>query len=193
MDPSLIDVPEEIETERLIVRMPRPGEGAAVNAAVAESFDELHRWMPWAATMPTVADSEAHSRRAHARFLLREDLSYRAWLKGTDTYVVGSGLHRMDWSVPRFEVGYWCRSAFVGQGFVTEVVRALTAVAFEKLGAHRVEIRVDDRNDRSWRVAERCGFTLEGTLRHNERAPDGSLRDTRVYALLRGATGFERG
>jgi RimJ/RimL family protein N-acetyltransferase len=185
MEPLLIDVPEQIETDRLTIRMPRPGEGAAVNAAVAESFDELHRWMPWAATMPTVADSEAQSRRAHGRFLLREDLSYRAWLKGTDTYVVGSGLHRMDWSVPRFEIGYWCRTSLVGRGYVSEVVRALTAVAFHRLGANRVEILTDARNHRSWRVAERCGFALEGTRRHDARAPDGALRDTRVYAKVR--------
>ncbi len=185
MDPLLIDVPEEIETDRLVIRMPRPGEGAAVNAAVAESFDELHRWMPWAATLPTVADSEAHSRRANARFRLREDLTYRAWLKGSDTCVVGSGLHRLDWSIPRFEIGYWCRTRLVGQGYTSEVVRALTTLAVERLGARRIEIRVDGSNARSRRVAERCGFTLEGTLRNAGRNVAGGLCDECVYALVR--------
>ena len=34
-------------------------------------------------------------------------------------------------------------------------------------------------------MAERCGFTLEGVLRRDSRAPDGSVRDTRVYARVR--------
>ena len=73
----------------------------------------------------------------------------------------------------------------VGRGYVSEVVRALTAVAFDRLGARRVEIHADDRNARSWRVAERCGFAHEGTLRSYRRAPDGSPEDTRVYAVVR--------
>ena len=31
MDPVLIEVPERIETERLILRCPRPGDGPTVN------------------------------------------------------------------------------------------------------------------------------------------------------------------
>jgi hypothetical protein len=36
------------------------------------------------------------------------DLLSVLYLKGTNTFVGGSGLHRMDWSVSRFEIGYWC-------------------------------------------------------------------------------------
>jgi len=36
-------------------------------------------------------------------------------------------------------------------------------------------------------VAERCGFELEGVLRHERRAPDGSLRNTCIYARLAAA------
>jgi hypothetical protein len=66
MDPLLIDVPERIATERLIVRVPRAGDGAAVNAAVRASHAELAPWMPWAVTLPSVDESEAHCRRAQA-------------------------------------------------------------------------------------------------------------------------------
>ena len=34
MNPLLIDVPERIETERLLLRCPQPGDGPALNAAV---------------------------------------------------------------------------------------------------------------------------------------------------------------
>ena len=95
------------------------------------------------------------------------------------------GKPEFDWAVPRFEIGYWCRSSRTGQGFVTEAVQALTAMAFDTLGARRVEIFTDDLNQASWRVAERAGFVLEGVHRHMRIDPDGTLRDMRVYAQVR--------
>lgn len=47
-----------------------------------------------------------------------------------------------------------------------------------------MEIHTDDRNVRSYAVAERLGFTLEGVLRRHARDHHGAPRDTRIYALL---------
>ena len=185
MDPLLIDIPEEIETERLIVRIARPGEGAAVNEAIHESFAELQPWMPWAQTCPTPDETEAHGRRAHARFHAREDLTYRGWLKDTRRFVVATGLHRFDWSVPRFEIGYWVRTSLSGQGYITEAVNGIADMAFSKLNATRLEIRCDSNNQRSAAVALRAGFTLEAKLRCESRTPDGALRDTLIFSRLR--------
>jgi RimJ/RimL family protein N-acetyltransferase len=67
---------------------------------------------------------------------------------------------------------------------MTEGVRALVDHALRELGASRVFLTTDDRNNRSWRLAERAGFQLEGVL-HNERLDQaGNLRNTRVYARL---------
>jgi RimJ/RimL family protein N-acetyltransferase len=46
---------------------------------------------------------------------------------------------------------------------------------------------MDDVNVRSWKVAERAGFALEGTLRSDALNPLGEPRDTRVYALTAAA------
>jgi RimJ/RimL family protein N-acetyltransferase len=87
--------------------------------------------------------------------------------------------------VPSFETGYWVRAGYTGRGYVTEACRAITAAAFDVLGAARVEIRCHDANVRSWRVAERAGFVLEGVLRNERRHLDGALGDTRIYARVR--------
>ena len=138
--------------------------------------------MPWAISSYSLEDAEENLREAVARFVTRKDLRYHFFDRGTGTFVGSSGLHRIDWSVPKFEIGYWCRSSQTGHGFVTEAVGALAELALEDFNAARVEIRCDDRNARSFRVAERCGFRLEGVLKNEARAPDGTLRDTRVYA-----------
>ena len=190
MDPLLVDVPECIRTERLLLRRPQPGDGVALNAAVCESIDELRPWMPWARSAPTPEESERECRRMHGRFALREDLVVFVFERRQDgsegALLGGSGLHRIDWTVPRFEIGYWRRTGRGGQGLIGEAVLALNRVAFDRLGARRVEIRMDARNERSARVAERAGFTFEGLLRPDALGPDGQPRDTRVYARVRG-------
>ena len=192
MDPILIDVPERIETERLVLRVPRAGDGATVNAAVAASIAELGPWLPWAGTLPSVEESEVHCRRQLGKFILREDFVLLMFERdagggGEGALVGGTGLHRIDWALRRFEIGYWRRSGCEGRGYVTEAVRAVARMAFDSLAARRVEIRMDDRNERSWKVAERAGFTLEALLRFDATTPQGEPRSTRVYARVRGA------
>jgi len=189
MEALLEFVPECLTTPRLILRSACAGDAAAMNAAVVESLEALRPYMPWAQTAPSLAQSEAECRRMQARVLLREDLPLLMFERRADggegAFVGGTGLHRIDWAVRRFEVGYWCRTSRVGRGLVGEAVEAVTRCAFEQLRARRVEVRMDDANERSWRVAERAGFTLEGVLRCQSLAPTGEPRDTRIYARTR--------
>ena len=181
MNPVLLDFANSFETRRLTIRSPMPGDGAELQAAVAESIADLRPWMQWAGHVPTVEEYEEQVRKGHAKFLTREDLWLLLFLKGTHTLVGGSGLHRIDWGVPRFEIGYWVRSRFAGQGYITEAVHGVTRFAFGTLGARRVEIRCDALNERSRRVAERAGFELEATLHKHTLSVEGDLRDTLIY------------
>ena len=182
--PITRDFPEAFETERLLIRSPMPGDGPELYAAVRESMEELLAWMPWPAEHGTVEDSEASARLARARFLERTELRMHFYLKGTGTLVGSSGLHRVDWEVPKFEIGYWCRTRFSGQGYTTETVRGIATFAFDVLGAKRVEIRCDSLNRPSARVAELAGFRLEGELRNDAIGTDASLRSTLVFSAI---------
>ncbi len=164
MQDILREFPHSFETERLTIRCPLPGDGAEVNAAVLESLDRLRPWFPWALGPSTVEANEANVRQAHVRFLTREDLRLLLFLKGENTLVGSSGLHRIDWSVPKFEVGYWVRTGYEGQGYITEAVLGITDFSFNTLGARRVEIKCRADNKRSAAVARRAGFDYEGTL-----------------------------
>ncbi len=185
MDALLLDFPESFESDRLTIRAPRAGDGTEIHAAVEETFDDLKPWMPWARQMPTLEESESFVRRSQCQFLAREDLALLLFLKGTNTIVGGSGLHRINWAIPKFEIGYWCRKRFQGQGYITESTEAITKFAFEILGAKRVEIRCDTKNVRSQRIPDRLGFKLEGTLRHDSLSLTGGLRDTLIFAKIK--------
>ena len=186
--PILRDVPEEIHTERLLIRPPRPGDGTIVFEAVSESIADLRQFpasMPWALSEPSVEASEMYCREAHSNFVARRDLPLLVLLRKTKTVVASSGLHRIVWGVPKFELGFWGRTSFQGNGYVTEATAAIVKMAFDTLNARRVEALPDDENERSCRVCERVGLVLEGVLRNERAAPDGTLRNTRVYAKIR--------
>jgi len=184
--PILRDFPDTFETERLVIRCPRPGDGPVVNRAIVQSLDRFRPWFPWADHAPTVDETEANLRRAQAAFLERTDLRLLLFLRGDETALVGSsGLHRIKWAVPKFEIGYWATTGFEGKGYITEAVNGIAAFAFDTLGAARVEIECDARNERSAAVARRCGFTQEAHLRNHARDVDGALRDTLVFARVR--------
>jgi RimJ/RimL family protein N-acetyltransferase len=189
IDPLLIDF-APLHTARLLLRAPLAGDGAALNEAMVESIESLKPWMPWAQTLPTLEQSELTCRQMAARFAQRSDLPMFIFERGdgggAGRLIGGTGLHRFDWSVPRFEIGYWCRRGMQGRGFVTEAVQTLLRFAFDSLHARRVEVRMSSANVRSRAVAERCGFALEGVLRQDSLGVDGEPRDTVVYARVRG-------
>jgi RimJ/RimL family protein N-acetyltransferase len=195
MDRVLIEVPERIQTERLLIRCPHAGDGPALHEAVLASHEVLRVWMPWAQEPPKPEDSEAYCRRHHAMFLLREELAMLIFERlpggGEGLLLGGTGLHRIDWDLRRFEIGYWRRTGLEHLGIVTETVRALARMAFDALGARRVEIRMDDTNEPSRKVAERAGFTFEAVLRHDAATPGGEPRNTCVYARVRGIEEIE--
>jgi RimJ/RimL family protein N-acetyltransferase len=180
----LLNVPEVVETERLTLRATRAGLGAAISAAVAESYAELKRWMPWAQEPQSAADSEGHCQAMQTRWQAREELDF-CFVRKADGLLVGKGgLHTIDWSLPKFEVGYWVRTSCKGQGLATEATVALAQLARGALGAVRLEIGSDARNTASRRVAEKSGFVLEGIKRHARRDVSGELADACIYARV---------
>lgn len=182
--PILIDLPLPIETERLILRDPRPGDGAAINEAKIETWDMIHQWMPWAKEMTSVDDDEIVMREAHAKFIRREDLMMVAFEKETGRFVGGTGLHRFDWQTRIVEIGYWYRKSAQGKGYATEGTKALIRYAFDVLHASKVIIAHADGNENSKRVIERCGFEFEYTAVKDACLPSGEMVDHHFYSVF---------
>jgi RimJ/RimL family protein N-acetyltransferase len=63
------------------------------------------------------------------------------------------------------EVGYWLRARDRGRGLTTRSVELISRWAIEELGCERLQLRADEENIPSQRVAEKAGFTREGVLR----------------------------
>ena len=183
MDPQDLDVPEELRTERLLLRVGRPGDGPALQDAIETSLPDLFPWVPFSGRPCDPETMEAVSRDAQEKFAAGEYFVWRVWEPGGGLLIGTIDLHAIDWSVPCCEIGYWMRSSHAGRGLAAEAVRAVVRCAREALGMMRIEARCDPRNERSWRLVERLGFALEGVARHDDRDAAGDLCSTRVYAL----------
>jgi RimJ/RimL family protein N-acetyltransferase len=182
--PILIDLPLPIETERLIIREPRAGDGQALYEAKMETWDSLHKWMPWAKEKNSVEDDEIVVREAYAKFIRREDLMMFAFEKVSGVFVGGTGLHRFDWDTRVIEIGYWYRQSAQGKGYATESTKALIRYAFDVLQANKVVICYADGNENSKRVIEKAGFEFEYTQRKEKILPSGELVDHHWFGLF---------
>jgi RimJ/RimL family protein N-acetyltransferase len=90
---------------------------------------------------------------------------------------------RIDREAATAELGYVVAPAARGRGVATEALRQLAAWGFSDLAMARLELLISVANDRSKRVAERCGFVCEGTLRSLSLRP-GVREDTQIWSRL---------
>jgi RimJ/RimL family protein N-acetyltransferase len=84
-----------------------------------------------------------------------------------------------------FELSYQLYDdRFAGRGLVTEAVQLLVDYLFATKKQHRIQLVIVPENAASRRIAEKCGFALEGTARgafYNQ----GRNQDVLIYSLLR--------
>lgn len=183
-DPLLIDIPEILVGERLLLRPLRPDDAAALWDAVSASHAHLAPWLAWVQDYHDIGDARRYIARTRAHWILRDgELSFGVHDRG-GRLLGCCGLKPLAWPLRTFEIGYWLRAGAEGQGSMTEAVRLVTAMAFERLDANRVQIRVVSANGRSRGVAERVGYRLEGTLRRSGPGGDAGPTDYHVFALL---------
>lgn len=183
MNPLLVELPAEIRTERIVLRPVSPDSGPVAFNLVSNEVERLSPWLPWAVN-PTVDSMVSFARRAYANWHSRSDLAVSIYDKTSGEYMGGAGIHRIDWDIPKFEIGYWIAAAFEGKGFVSEATFALTSFCFAQFGANRVEIRCDPRNVRSRAVPQRLGFDLEGTMRNVLMGPQGKPIDLEIWSRV---------
>jgi RimJ/RimL family protein N-acetyltransferase len=147
----------------------------AIVAAVSGD-EELAGWLDRLPQPYTLADAEFYiALEGEEKFAVTEADGGR---------IVGSIGLRWDREEATAEIGYWLRADARGNGYMTRAVRLVAAHAFAN-GAARVFLRADPENVASCTVAERAGFTHEGTWRSAHWNPRLRRRqDWAFYSLL---------
>jgi ribosomal-protein-serine acetyltransferase len=185
MDISLLDLPTEFTSERLLLRRYRPDDITMYYQMLCNNADHLYEFLPsFLLAMRSEEDIKTWFDRQITEWNTRTLFIFGAWDKVTGDYVGESYLASPDWDVPRIEVGYFLVKEFTGKGYATESANAVIRYAFEQLKVLRIDLRCAADNTASVQVAKRCGFTYEGCSRQHHRKKDGTLIDMLWYGLL---------
>ena len=186
MNKILLDIPETIETSRLVLRMPQAGDGPAVHAAIMDGYEDYAKWLSWPQTPPTQEAVELECRKGQAEFILRDFVRYVIFEKDTGMVVGRCAFppFQTNWAIPQFGISYFIRKNKRGNGYATEAAHALVVIAFKVFKARKVEIYCDAANKASIRIPDKLGFTLEYTQRGGWLHPDGELAQLQTYSLF---------
>lgn len=183
--PAALDVPDEVVAERVVIRPFCRADAPALMVAVDESREHIRPWLPFWDGHRRIDDSIDYCVKTAAEWQRRESFGGGVFLRADGRLLGGAGVHVRSWPARGFEIGYWLRASATGQGYMREAAAALTSFVFDALGGKRVMIRCDAENHRSARVAGALGYVLEGRFRRDSVSPDGDLRDTLVFSMLR--------
>ncbi len=179
--------PERWVTPDFIVRCYHPGDGILLSEAVNASYEHLTTFMPWAKPYQSVEESETIVRRFRGRYLLNEDFVLGIFSADECRLLGGSGFHLREGGLAQrsAEIGMWIRAEAAGKGLGTAVLKELLTWGFTVWPWERLAWRCDGRNLASRRTAEKAGMVHEGILRRHLLMPDGSRRDTVLFAMLK--------
>lgn len=175
-----------IATPRLIIRPHQSEDAPLLNQALLDSFNELHQWLYWAKTPPTLGETAAyieHSQKCWAQEAPKE-LPLLIFDSQEKVLLGSTGFHSINWEIKNFVIGYWIHTHYSGNGFITEAINALTRFAFLHWNARRVEICCDTENTKSANIPKKLNFELEGHLKMNRVRPSGKISGTLVFATF---------
>ena len=180
-------LPDHFESERLRLRSYRPGDGPLFYAVGQKNRAHLEQFE--AENVILSAKDEAAAEAIVCELAndwqARKCFFIGAFDKRTGEFVAQVYVGMANPDLPEYEIGYFVDKEHEGQGYVTEAASAAIQFVFEQLGASRLRLACDDTNERSYRVAERCGLIREGHSRENKRHPDGTVSGTLHYRLLK--------
>ncbi len=101
---------------------------------------------------------------------------------GVTTYLDIQPMHHA------LEIGTtWIATAHQGTHVNPEAKYLLLRHAFERCAANRVQLKTDARNLQSQRAIEKLGAVREGVLRSHIIMPDGFVRSSMLYSIVREA------
>jgi aminoglycoside 6'-N-acetyltransferase len=184
---ALPELPRRIETQRLYMRSYQAGDGPWYYAMGQRNRAHLARYEADNVVMSLESEHEAEAvvRELAAEWEAGNAFFMGAFLHETHEFVAQVYVGPANPDPPEFEIGFFVDKDHEGHGYVTEALRSVLGFVFEHLGAHRVRLECDDTNERSWRVAERCGMVREGHIREHKRNVGGELTGTLYYSLLK--------
>lgn len=115
-----------------------------------------------------------------------KDYPFIVFDKLTNVYAGSTRFYDIQPAHLTLQLGYtWYGEKFRGTKLNKHCKFLLLSMAFEQIGAERVEFRADAANQRSIAAMKSIGCQVDGILRSHGLKPDGTRRDSIVLSILR--------
>jgi [ribosomal protein S5]-alanine N-acetyltransferase len=181
---ALFDQPPIFRTQRLMLRAIDDADLA--DLLIVNADPEVTRYLPYP-PWQNMGDATAWLERTKTRFAEQAAAQFAICIDqphAMTARTIGTALlFQFDTQHEVAEIGYVIAREWWGQGYTTEAMRPLIDYAFNTLGFHRLEAKLDPRNIASANVLTKLGFAHEGTRRENWLDHSGRS-DTGLYGLL---------
>ena len=181
----LMNIPDQVEAERVIIRRYAHGDGEAIFALAERNGnrDHLSGIADDMAGLKTVDEAEVLARRHRGEWATRDRFVAGVWLREDNSFIGELWIEPTNWEIPSFEIGWFIDKGHEGKGFAYEATRAGIEFIFNNLDAHKVIAGTHDNNTKSFKLAERLGFVKEGHTRESE-IKDGKRFGRLLYGML---------
>ena len=103
-----------------------------------------------------------------------------------DSRIIGFiDLKNIDWSVPKTQIGFYIDEGYEGKGIISNAISKIIDYCFDEKGFEKLFMRIHPENLAAKKVAEKCGFELEGTIKKDYKTPSGKLVDLHYYGKVK--------
>ncbi|MGN1091656.1 MAG: GNAT family N-acetyltransferase [Alphaproteobacteria bacterium] len=177
---------EKIETERLVLKRYELTFETAIMLydTIKQNWDFLTRFLPRMRIAMAPEDEYAWISKMNEKWRNMDGPCYSIWTKDGN-FIGACDLHSMDYETQSADIGYWLAEKYTGKGYMTEAIKAVEDNFFKR-GFNRFTIVMDVENKASEKVAVRCGYIKEGTMRQWHYNPAfNSYRDMYLYSKLK--------
>ncbi len=91
----------------------------------------------------------------------------------------------IDWSIPKAEFGCYFDIEHCGKGLATVAMNKVIAHLFNEEGFLKLFLRTHKKNVAARKLAEKCGFEVEGVIRKDYKKTNGEVVDLVYYGLVK--------
>lgn len=158
------DLEATIESERLIIRRYKEGDGKELYDLLERNNnrDFLKEHVDEAKNILSQDDAEIRVRTLSEWWATRDRFVMGIWLKDTNEYIGNIWIEPKNLDVPSYEIGFFLDKGFTRKGYAYEAANRSMRFIIEDLNAHKIILITRDTNERGIKLAERLGFIKEG-------------------------------
>lgn len=177
--PLGIEYGNVINTERLVIRNWKERD----LFDITEMLTDPEVMLP-SGVIPAKDEEEAESKLKEQ---MLDSNDYAIVLRNTGK-VIGMIKYQRDHKrrkVNSCSMAYELNKDYWGKGYMTEALKAMVEHCFETTDTELIAVGHFESNMGSRKVIEKCGFKLEGVIRHAFRRDDGAVFDDWSYSMTR--------